>query len=129
PWGRTRDGDLPVRLQHRRPARRVLVVAGHQVAMPASLASLVPASWSAALGPVLEAPGFRALEEFLALEEKVARVFPPGEQLFAALAHTPPAGVKVVIIGQDPYPTAGNANGLAFSVAPGVKIPASLRNI
>lgn len=56
-------------------------------------------------------------------------VFPTRAQWFAALAHTPPAAVRVVILGQDPYPTRGNAMGLAFSVPRGVAIPASLRNI
>jgi uracil-DNA glycosylase len=56
-------------------------------------------------------------------------VFPARAQWFAALAHTPPAAVRVVILGQDPYPTRGNAMGLAFSVPRGMAIPASLRNI
>lgn len=56
-------------------------------------------------------------------------VLPPQDQLFAALALTPPEAVRVVILGQDPYPTPGHANGLAFSVAPGVALPRSLANI
>lgn len=56
-------------------------------------------------------------------------VFPARAQWFAALAHTPPERVRVVILGQDPYPTRGNAMGLAFSVPRGVAVPASLRNI
>jgi uracil-DNA glycosylase len=56
-------------------------------------------------------------------------VFPARAQWFAALAHTPPEAVRVVILGQDPYPTRGNAMGLAFSVPRGVAVPASLRNI
>lgn len=54
----------------------------------------------------------------------------PGPQrVFAALAATPPQRVRVVILGQDPYPTPGHANGLAFSVTPGTPLPRSLRNI
>lgn len=54
----------------------------------------------------------------------------PGPALvFAALEATPPERVRVVILGQDPYPTPGHANGLAFSVAPAVALPRSLRNI
>jgi uracil-DNA glycosylase len=50
--------------------------------------------------------------------------------VFAALRACPdPAAVKVIILGQDPYPTAGNAHGLSFSVRPEVKPPASLQNI
>ncbi|MBC7138476.1 MAG: uracil-DNA glycosylase [Defluviimonas sp.] len=54
---------------------------------------------------------------------------PPAAQRFAALALTPRDAVRVVILGQDPYPTPGHANGLAFSVAPGVALPRSLANI
>ncbi len=57
------------------------------------------------------------------------RVFPPHAQWFTALRHRAPEDVRVVIVGQDPYPTLGNAMGLAFSVPRGVAVPASLRNI
>ncbi|MEI4470594.1 uracil-DNA glycosylase [Frigidibacter sp. MR17.24] len=56
-------------------------------------------------------------------------VLPPADRRFAALALTPPQEVRAVILGQDPYPTPGHANGLAFSVAPGVALPRSLANI
>lgn len=49
--------------------------------------------------------------------------------LFAALDATPPDRVRAVILGQDPYPTPGHANGLAFSVNRDVALPRSLRNI
>ena len=52
----------------------------------------------------------------------------PG-RVFAALEAVRPQDVRVVILGQDPYPTPGHANGLAFSVNPGVKLPRSLANI
>lgn len=93
------------------------------------LRQLVPSEWRAALAPVLSSGVFEALDAFLAAEARDARVFPQRAQIFQALAQTPPEAVKVVILGQDPYPTAGNANGLAFSVAPGQKVPASLRNV
>lgn len=54
---------------------------------------------------------------------------PGPERLFAALAATPPDRVRVVILGQDPYPTPGHANGLAFSVTPQTPLPRSLANI
>jgi uracil-DNA glycosylase len=58
------------------------------------------------------------------------KVFPPIEETYNALrAITAPDAVRVIILGQDPYPTRGNAHGLAFSVLPGVAIPASLKNI
>lgn len=56
-----------------------------------------------------------------------AVVFPP--QPLRALQLTPPDQVRVVILGQDPYHGCGQAEGLAFSVAPGVPLPPSLRNI
>lgn len=57
-----------------------------------------------------------------------AVIYPPPTNIFRALA-LPPAQVRVVIIGQDPYHGAGEANGLAFAVSPGTKLPPSLRNI
>jgi uracil-DNA glycosylase len=56
-----------------------------------------------------------------------ASIFPP--QPLRALELTPPESVRVVILGQDPYHGRGQAEGLAFSVAPGVPLPPSLRNI
>lgn len=56
-----------------------------------------------------------------------AIIYPP--EPFRALALTPLTQVKVLILGQDPYHGPGQAEGLAFSVAPGVKPPPSLRNI
>ncbi|WP_313352657.1 uracil-DNA glycosylase [Paracoccus sp. (in: a-proteobacteria)] len=52
----------------------------------------------------------------------------PG-RVFAALELTPPEKTRVVILGQDPYPTPGHANGLAFSVTPETALPRSLKNI
>lgn len=90
------------------------------------LAALVPSPWRSALREVLDSPAFAALD---AKVEAASDVLPPKPLVFAALAATPPSGVKVVLLGQDPYPTPGHANGLAFSVNPGVKLPASLRNL
>lgn len=56
-------------------------------------------------------------------------VFPPRADWFAAFHHVAPENVRAVILGQDPYPTRGNAMGLAFSVPRGVKPAASLKNI
>jgi uracil-DNA glycosylase len=102
-------------------------VVGDGHALP--LDALVPPDWRAVLADALSAPTFQALTPFLDEESKKGKVFPPREQIFNALKETPLQSVKVVILGQDPYPTAGVANGLAFSVSPGVKIPPSLRNI
>jgi len=58
------------------------------------------------------------------------QVEPPAADIFAALRACPdPAAIKVIILGQDPYPTESNAHGLAFSVRPSAKLPASLNNI
>ncbi|MDR7035549.1 uracil-DNA glycosylase [Methylobacterium sp. BE186] len=58
-----------------------------------------------------------------------ARVLPDPENIFRALGLTPPDAVKVVILGQDPYPTPGDANGLAFSYVGTGRLPASLKVI
>jgi uracil-DNA glycosylase len=98
------------------------------------LSSADPSAW-----PV--APGWQGLtSDFFAgstgqallafLRKRLADgavVFPP--QPLRALELTPPEEVRVVILGQDPYHGRGQAEGLAFSVAPGVALPPSLRNI
>lgn len=95
-----------------------------------SAAEAIPESWRAALEPVLASREARGLGDFLKAEEAAGkRVYPPAGQRFAALLLTPLDAVKVVILGQDPYHGAGQAHGLCFSVAPGVKVPPSLVNI
>ena len=54
---------------------------------------------------------------------------PDRQQVFRALALTPLKGVKVVVLGQDPYPSRGHADGLAFSVRPGTPVPHSLKRV
>ena len=69
-----------------------------------------------------------AIEQSLATEHRL--VLPPERQVFAALDACAPQSVRVVILGQDPYPTPGHAHGLAFSVEPDVRpLPRSLNNI
>ncbi|MCE0507136.1 uracil-DNA glycosylase [Roseivivax sp. GX 12232] len=64
----------------------------------------------------------------LAAEQRL--ILPPAPQVFAALEAADPADVRVVILGQDPYPTPGHANGFAFSTAPETRpLPRSLSNI
>lgn len=63
------------------------------------------------------------------LDADTRTLLPPAETRFAALEHTQPSETRVVILGQDPYPTPGHANGLAFSVAPDIALPKSLKNI
>ncbi|SMX48418.1 uracil-DNA glycosylase [Maliponia aquimaris] len=65
-----------------------------------------------------------------ALATSTAQVLPPAPHVFAALDACPPEATRVVILGQDPYPTPGHAHGFAFSVAPQVRpLPRSLTNI
>lgn len=65
-----------------------------------------------------------------ALEAESRDILPPAPDTFAALEACAPEDVRVLILGQDPYPTPGHAHGLAFSVAPSVTpLPRSLRNI
>lgn len=65
------------------------------------------------------------------LRDRLARAdwLPGPDRVFAALDAVKPADVRVVLLGQDPYPTPGHADGLAFSVQPGVALPRSLTNI
>jgi uracil-DNA glycosylase len=71
------------------------------------------------------------LKEFLLLEkQKNKNILPKSNLWFNALNSTPLDNVKVVILGQDPYPTVGHAHGLCFSVMPDIKpLPKSLQNI
>jgi uracil-DNA glycosylase len=70
----------------------------------------------------------RAAEAVCLARERGHHTLPSDENVFRALEQ-PLESVKVLIVGQDPYPTRGNAVGLAFSVEPGAAIPASLKNI
>ncbi|MEU8774767.1 uracil-DNA glycosylase [Streptomyces sp. NPDC048606] len=90
---------------------------------------MLPESWLPAVGGELEQPYFRELLEFVEKERANGPVYPPREQVFAALEATPFDKVKVLVLGQDPYHGAGQGHGLCFSVQPGVKTPPSLRNI
>ena len=98
------------------------------------LHSADPADWLVAPGwqPLVDAffasDAGCALRKFLTQRLQAgATIFPP--QPLRALELTPPEAVRVVILGQDPYHGRGQAEGLAFSVAPGVALPPSLRNI
>lgn len=89
-------------------------------------------SWKKALSNEFEKPYFNALTEFVKREyqEKPGAVFPKGSEIFRALDLCPLGKVKVVILGQDPYPTRGHAHGLCFSVEEHVRpFPKSLNNI
>lgn len=86
-------------------------------------------SWKQKLKSEFEKPYFIQLTDFVKEEYKTQKVYPPGKDIFNAFEYCPFDTVKVVIIGQDPYHGAGQANGLCFSVKPGVAMPPSLVNI
>jgi len=88
-------------------------------------------SWLKELRDEFDKEYMKNLREFLVGEIKRGKVILPKPSLwFNALNSTPLDSVKVVIIGQDPYPTIGHPHGLAFSVLPDVKpLPKSLQNI
>jgi len=92
------------------------------------LAELVDPGWAAALEPV--APQIAAMGDFLRAEVAAGRPYlPTGRQVLRAF-EAPLADVKVLIVGQDPYPTPGHPVGLSFSVDPSVRpVPRSLQNI
>jgi uracil-DNA glycosylase len=95
---------------------------------PKALPELVDPGWAQALEPV--AGQIAELGGYLRAEVAVGRGYlPAGDDVLRAF-HRPLADVKVLIMGQDPYPTPGHPVGLSFSVAPDVRpLPRSLQNI
>ena len=89
----------------------------------------IPNGWTSALAGEIARPTFSELQTFLEQERKTHPVFPSEPDVFAALDLTPLEDVRVLILGQDPYPGEGQAHGLSFSVPPDVKKPPSLVNI
>ncbi len=94
-----------------------------------SIMQQIPASWQNALGDELKKPYFEKLRAFVDEERAAHTIFPPEDQVFAALEATPYDEVKVFLLGQDPYHGPGQAHGLSFSVLPGNTKPPSLINI
>lgn len=90
---------------------------------------ILPRAWQPILHDQVEQPYWTALEQFLDQERSHGRVFPPEDDVFAALATTSYASTNVLLLGQDPYHDDGQAHGLCFSVRPGIVPPPSLRNI
>lgn len=86
-------------------------------------------SWKEALAAEWDKPYFKALTDFVRQQYATQTVYPPAGRIFAAFDACPFDDVRVVILGQDPYHGPGQANGLSFSVNPGVDIPRSLQNI
>lgn len=96
--------------------------------MPAPLEEIIAPDWAAALADV--EPQIRAMGEWLRSEVAAGRPYlPAGANILRAFT-LPLADVRVLVVGQDPYPTPGHPVGLSFSVAPDVRpLPASLRNM
>lgn len=88
------------------------------------LAQIIDPGWAAALAPM--EPEIRAMGDFL---RGSGPYLPPGADVLRAFTY-PFASARVLIVGQDPYPTPGHAIGLSFAVAPDVRpLPPSLLNI
>ena len=90
------------------------------------LLELIPQSWKMVLQQELTKPYW---DDIIKALNKSDKFFPPFKDIFNALCDVTPDGVKVVMIGQDPYPTQGVAHGYSFSVRKDTDIPASLKNI
>ena len=85
--------------------------------------------WYEALKEEFKKPYYKKLYDTVNAEYHTRKIFPPAQDIFNAFHLTPLKDVKVVILGQDPYHGDGQAEGLSFSVKPGVDIPPSLVNI
>ena len=93
----------------------------------ASWRDQVAPDWADALTPV--EPQLTSLAGFLEREVESGRDYLPAPDAVLRAFSTPLADVRVLIVGQDPYPTPGDAVGLSFAVAPGHPMPRSLGNI
>lgn len=85
--------------------------------------------WATLLAEEMEKPYYQNLTDFVNSEYQSHHCFPEQKKIFNALNHCSFSATKVVILGQDPYHKPHLANGLCFSVNPGMAVPASLSNI
>ena len=85
--------------------------------------------WDNKLSVIWNSEGFKKFMSIINHEYDTKTIYPPKDDIFAALKNTPFKDVKVVIVGQDPYHGEGEAMGLSFSVHDGIKLPPSLKNI
>lgn len=93
------------------------------------MVNLVGNNWDNILQEEYDKDYFKKIVKFINKEYKEKVIFPPKSQILRALSLTNYNDVKVVILGQDPYHGVGEANGLAFAVSNGIKLPPSLKNI
>lgn len=89
----------------------------------------IDSSWQKVLASEFKKQYFKDLMVFVETEYAAQKCYPPKAEIFSAFNHCPIDKVKVVIIGQDPYHGAKQANGLCFSVHDGISFPPSLNNI
>lgn len=89
----------------------------------------IHATWKKELEPQFDQPYWEQLTTFVRSEYSTKTVYPPARNIFRAFDLCPFDKVKVVIVGQDPYHGAKQANGLSFSVNDGIALPPSLKNI
>ena len=89
----------------------------------------ITGAWEESLRPEFGKPYYAQLYRTVVQEYRMNTVYPPKRDVFNAFQYTPLEQVKVLIVGQDPYHEPGQANGLCFSVSPGVPLPPSLKNI
>ena len=90
---------------------------------------LIGNKWDEVLAEEYQKEYFKKIILYINKAYKERTIFPPKNYILRALSLTDYDNVKVVILGQDPYHGVGEANGLAFSVNNGVKLPPSLKNI
>ncbi len=91
--------------------------------------NLIGNHWDKVLDHEYHEEYFKKIVAYINQAYKEREIFPPKSRILRALSLTDYDDVRVVILGQDPYHGVGEANGLAFAVSDGVKIPPSLRNI
>ncbi len=91
---------------------------------------IIEETWKDVLQEEFDKPYFKDLTDFVKQEYSNYHCLPKGNEIFNALSTTPFDKVRIVIMGQDPYPTPGHAHGLCFSVQEQVRpLPPSLKNI
>jgi len=86
-------------------------------------------SWEKVLSKEFNKEYFKKFTDFIRNEYMIGKIYPPPKKIFNAFDLCAFDILKVVILGQDPYHGAGQANGLCFSVNPGISLPPSLQNI
>lgn len=93
--------------------------------------TLLEGTWAELLADQFQTNYLRQTNEFLCSQNEASiEIYPSQDNIFLAFNSTPFEEIRVVILGQDPYPTPGHAHGLAFSVKPNVTpLPKSLKNI